>query len=182
MIHVRVATIDDLPVITDIYNDAVRNTPSTFETTPKSLEDRRAWFELHGAAFPVIVAEESGRILGWASLSRLGSRPGWRFTAEDSIYVHADARSRGVGRALLLRLVDDARRLGYHTIVARIVADNEPSIRLHRSIGFEIVGTWHEVGRKFDRWLDLVNMQLIFEPGAPLNEKPAQENPPAPKP
>ena len=167
MIRVRPATQVDLPVITEIYNEAILSTPSTFDTEPKSLDDRRAWFALHGGLYPVLVADQDGLILGWASLSRLSNRPGWRYSVEDSVYVRAPHRGKGVGKALLERLVAEARRLGHHALIARIVSCNQSSVRLHERFGFQTVGTWREVGWKFDSWLDLLVMELIFDPGQP---------------
>ena len=167
MIHVRPATEADLPDITDIYNEAILTTNATFDVEPKSLEDRRAWFAHHAGRYGVLVAEEDSRILGWGSLSTLGSRPGWRYSVEDSVYVRVSDRGRGVGGALLDRLVVEARRLGFHAVVARIVSCNEPSVKLHARLGFQMVGTWREVGWKFDSWLDLVIMELVFDPGKP---------------
>ena len=167
MIVVRPAADADLPDITEIYNEAILSTPSTFDTEPKSLDDRRRWLHDHLPAYPVLVAEESSRILGWAALSPLGSRPGYRYSVENSVYVRASDRGRGVGRALLERLVAEARRLGFHAVVARIVSCNESSLHLHRSLGFQDIGTWREVGWKFASWLDVVNMELIFDPGSP---------------
>jgi phosphinothricin acetyltransferase len=171
MIHVRPATQADLPEITEIYNEAILSTPATFDTEIKTVDERRTWLASHGGLYPVLVAEEDARILGWGSLSPMGSRPGWRYTVEDSVYVRERDRGRGVGRALLEALVREARSLGHHSVVARITSCNRPSIHLHRTLGFQPAGTWHEVGRKFDAWLDLVNMALVFDPGSP----PAQE-------
>ncbi len=182
MIHVRQALEADLPDITGIYNDAVLNSPSTFDTEPKSLDDRRAWFAKHDPLHPILVAVEEGSVLGWGSLTPLGSRPGWRYTVEDSVYVRSDARGRGVGKVLLAHLVEHARRLGHHAVIARVVACNQVSIRLHAKAGFEVVGTWREVGRKFDTWLDLVNMQILFEPGRPPKERPDREPTPGSNP
>ena len=101
--------------------------------------------------------------MGWGSLSSFRSKPGYRFTAEDSIYVHRDHRGNGIGAALLERLIEAARDGGFHSIMALIDGDNAVSVRLHERFGFHHVGTFREVGYKFDRWLDVVHMQRMLE-------------------
>jgi phosphinothricin acetyltransferase len=109
------------------------------------------------------VATVGDTVAGWGSLSRFRPRPGYRHTAEDSIYVHQDFRGRGIGAALLERLVDGAYRGRFHTVMALIDGDNAVSVRLHERFGFRQVGTFREVGFKFDRWLDVVHMQRMVE-------------------
>ena len=171
MIQVRAAVEADLGEVTHIYNDAILTTTATFDTEVRTPDQGRAWFAEHHGRYPVLVAEDEGRIVGWASLSPMGTRPGWRYTVEDSVYVHRDCRGRGTGRALLEELVRQGRQQGFHVIIARIVTDNAPSIKLHERLGFEVVGCECEVGRKFGRWLDLLIMQLTFDEGqAPSRE------------
>jgi L-amino acid N-acyltransferase YncA len=107
------------------------------------------------------VADDDG-VVGFASLSPYRDRPAYATSVEDSVYLRADHRGRGVGRLLLEALVDIAARHGFHTIIARVVGGHEASIALHRSLGFEVVGTEREVGRKFNRWLDVVLMQKML--------------------
>src|SRR5690606_6101631 len=109
-----------------------------------------------------IVAEIDGEIAGFASLSPFRDRPAYRPTVENSVYVHADHRGRGVGRALMEAIVEIAAARGFHSVIARIVGDHEASIALHRSVGFELVGVEREVGRKFGRWLDVAVMQKML--------------------
>lgn len=165
---VRAATCDDLPAILEIYNEAVLNTTASYDYEPRTLEHRVAWFEDHAKQnYPVFVAANSeGRVIGWSSLSRYHDRPGYRFTVENSVYVAADQRGRGVGKMLMKPLVDAARERGLRAIIAAIDAANEPSIRLHAAFGFERAGHFREVGFKFGRWLDVVYMQLLLPPGA----------------
>jgi L-amino acid N-acyltransferase len=160
---IRPAHMDDLPAITDIYNDAILKTTASFDLEPKTLDQQRGWFEAHGAKHPIVVAEEDGFIVGWASLSRFSDRCAYEGTVEDSVYVREDCRGKGIGRALLEAIVAEGRRVGVHTIIARIVGGNDCSIHLHEALGFFTVGVMKETGRKFDQWLDVVIMQLLYE-------------------
>jgi L-amino acid N-acyltransferase len=162
--HVRRALRGDLPGILEIYNHAVIHTTATYDYEPRTLEQRVAWFEAHEAEnFPVFVAtDEQGGIVGWSSLNRHHDRPGYRFTAENSIYVVEPARGRGLGGKLMAPLITAASDRGLHVILAVIDAQNVSSIRLHRRFGFEQAGLLKQVGYKFDRWLDVIFMQRLL--------------------
>jgi phosphinothricin acetyltransferase len=161
---VRPATRADLQGILDIYNDAVLTTTATYDYEPRTLEHRAAWFEEHAKQdYAVFVAEEGGRIIGWSALNPYHARMGYRFTTENSVYVAADQRGKGVGKLLLEPLIGAARKRGLHAIIAAIDADNEASIRLHARFGFEKVGHFKRVGFKFNRWLDVVYMELLLD-------------------
>lgn len=159
---VRDATLDDLSSITDIYNEAILKTVATFDTTPKSLEEQKEWFVSHGPKSPIIVAEENSIILGWASLSEWSDRCAYSDAAEISLYVREEHQGKGIGRKLLEELVEKGRRVGLHTIIARIAEGNAISVHLHKSLGFETVGIMKEVGHKFGRLLDVYMMQKIY--------------------
>jgi phosphinothricin acetyltransferase len=116
----------------------------------------------HSGAYALIVAEDGGEVVGFASVSPYRPRPAYSTTVEDSVYVASAHRGHGVGKALLAELVDRARMHGFHSVIARIVGDHDASIALHRSCGFALVGTEREVGRKFGRWLDVDLMQLLL--------------------
>lgn len=160
--RIRPATIQDLPVINDIYNYYVVHSTCTYQTDPETPESRREWFARHDAAHPVIVVEQGGQVVAWGSLTHLHSRQAYRFTVEDSIYVRHDMHRRGIGQAILLELIKSAKSQGYHSIIAIISADQAASVELHRKNGFVEVGRLREVGRKFDRWLDVVYMQIVL--------------------
>ncbi|HXG46133.1 MAG TPA: GNAT family N-acetyltransferase [Methylomirabilota bacterium] len=162
--NIRPATHADLPAILEIYNEAVLNTTGTYDYEPRSLEQRRQWFEeRRQGGYPVFVAEEeTGRIVGWSALNPYHSRPGYRFTAENSVYIAADRRGQGVGKRLLAPLIDAARQRGLHAIIAAIDATNAASVRLHERFGFKVVGQFKEVGFKFGRWLDVTYMELLL--------------------
>lgn len=169
MTEVRLATTADAEAIRTIYNDAVLTSTVTFDLRPRSLAEQEAWLEVRGGAHAVLVAVEpdGAQVVGFASLSPYRDRPAYATTVEDSVYIAADQRGRGIGRLLLGSLVDVATDHGFHTMIARIVGGHDASIALHRSCGFDLVGTEREVGRKFSRWLDVVVMQRLLGPTGP---------------
>jgi L-amino acid N-acyltransferase len=158
----RPATPADAAATAAIYNHEVTTSTVTFDLVTRSEAEQAEWLSARSGALEVVVAEVDGEIAGFASLSPYRDRPAYRTTVEDSIYVHADHRGEGVGRALLAEVVDVARRRGFHSVIARIVGGHTASIRLHAAVGFEHVGVEREVGRKFGRWLDVVIMQLLL--------------------
>jgi phosphinothricin acetyltransferase len=162
--RIRPATPADLPSISAIYNEAVANTTASYDYDPEPLERRIAWFEEHEQlGLPVLVAEaEDAAISGWSSLSPYHRRPGFRFTVENSVYVHALQRGRGIGGQLLAPLITQASALGLHSIIAAIDASNPASLRLHQRCGFREVGRFPEVGYKFSRWLDVIYLQRLL--------------------
>jgi L-amino acid N-acyltransferase YncA len=162
--RIRPAESQDLQSILDIYNEAVQNTVATFDTEPRSMTQQKAWFEHHGRRHPVLVAEEEGAVVGWASLSEWSDRRAYDGTAEISLYVRSDRRGRGIGKALMGAVVEAVARARLHTIIARIAGGNEISIRLHKTAGFEAIGIMREAGLKFGRMIDVHMMQLIFPP------------------
>ncbi len=162
MLIIRKAILDNLAAITEIYNQAILKTTATFDTEPKSLEEQKEWFENHSPKYPVLVAEEDGQVIGWASLSKWSDRCAYSDTAEISLYVSEKERGRGIGRELLEAIIKEGEKSGLHSIIARIAERNDMSIHLHRSVGFEHVGIMKEVGRKFGRLLDVYLMQKIY--------------------
>lgn len=163
-ILIRPATRADVPGILDIYNEAVLNTTASYDYEPSTLEMRLEWFDSHCAHhYPVFVAiDEQDNLVGWSSLSEFRTRIGYRFTAENSIYVAAGRRGQGIGKLLLRPLIDAARGLKLHAVIAVIDADNSASLHIHETFGFEKAGVFKQVGYKFDRWLDVVYMQLLI--------------------
>ncbi len=161
-IVVRPATPADLPAINDIYNHYVLHSTATYQTEPATLQEREQWFAAHGGTHPVTVAEAAGEVVGWASLSRFHPRSAYRRTVENSVYVRHDQHRRGLGAALLADLIGRAERLGHHTIIAGIDAEQTASVALHARFGFTRVGHLREVGFKFGRWLDVIYMQRLL--------------------
>lgn len=163
-VTLREATAADLPAVLDIYNEAVRTTTASWDLEPVSLESRRRWFDDHEAAgHPVLVAEREGDVVGWAAYGRFRDKAGYDATMEHTVYVRADVRGGGIGRALLESLVGIARLRGVHALLGALSEENEVSLALHRSLGFVEVGRMREVGRKFDRWLDLIWVELLLD-------------------
>jgi len=162
-VSLRPAREDDLAQISQIHNEVVASSDAIFSELGETLEDRRAWFAQRTAAgMPVIVACSAGEVLGFASYAQYRPWPGYRETVEQTVHVRGDARRRGVGRALLEALLEDARGRGLHAIVAGIDAGNESSIALHRRLGFVEVGLMPEVAIKHGKRLDLLLMQLLL--------------------
>jgi phosphinothricin acetyltransferase len=159
---IRPATLKDIPAINEIYNEAVRNTTATFDTEPKSLDEREAWFALHDDRHPVLAAVEES-VVGWAALSPWSERLAYRDTAEVSVYVHSDRRGMGIGSLLLEALITNGKQANLHTLIARIADGNQASVAMHRRLGFEFIGTMKEVGLKFGRRIDVQLFQFIFK-------------------
>ena len=165
-VTLRVATLDDAEAIRSIYNYEVENTTATMDLIPRSLDDQREWLAARSGAFAAIVAVHTGssgsELVGFASLSPYKERAAYRPTVEDSVYVRRDCHGRGIGRLLLLHVLELARTSGFHTVIARIEAGSTASRTLHESCGFQLVGIEREVGRKFGRWLDSAIMQCLL--------------------
>jgi L-amino acid N-acyltransferase YncA len=160
----RDATQADLPAILNIYNHAVAETTAIWNETLVDLDNRKAWFELRQTrGFPILVAEIDGRIAGYASYGDWRAFDGFRHSVEHSVYVEKDHYGRGLGKALMTALIERAKAGQIHVMVAAIEAGNTGSIALHKSLGFRLVGTHQEVGRKFGRWLDLTMMELKLD-------------------
>lgn len=159
---IRKACPEDLPAITEIYNEAVLTTISTFHLYPRSFEDQIRWFESHTERYPLLVAEERGIVVAWACLSPYSDREGYQYTVTDSIYVRREFRRQHIGYELLSTLIEEAKRLSYHSIVAIIASENIASIRLHEKLGFVLRGVLKEAGFKFGRWIDVCFYQRML--------------------
>jgi L-amino acid N-acyltransferase YncA len=167
-ISIRPATPADIPAITRIYAHAVLRGTATFELDPPDeAEMTRRMKALLDGGFPYIVAENGGALAGYAYAGPYRARPAYRFSVEDSIYVDPNTHRRGLGRALLTRLIEEAERRSFRQMIA-VIGDsaNAPSIEVHRARGFRMVGNFENVGFKFGRWLDSVLMQRELGPGA----------------
>jgi L-amino acid N-acyltransferase YncA len=172
-IAIRPVSLADIPAITRIYAHAVLQGTATFELDPPDeAEMTRRMKALLDGGFPYIAAENAGApiggaVLGYAYAGPYRTRPAYRFTVEDSIYVDPNTHRRGLGRALLTRLIEEAERRNFRQMIA-VIGDsaNAPSIEVHRALGFRMVGNFESVGFKFGRWLDSVLMQRDLGPGA----------------
>ena len=162
-VNIRPAVPADAEAIRGIYNPVVETSTATFDLVPRTLEQQRTWLSDRSGARTVLVAEDdAGSIAGFAAISPYRDRAAYSTTVEDSIYIAGSHQGQGVGRLLLQAMVDTARAHGFHSMIARIVADHEASIALHSACGFDVIGHESEVGRKFGRWLDVTVMQRLL--------------------
>ncbi len=159
---IRTAEIGDAEAIRQIYNHEVENTTATMDLVPRTLAEQQDWLAARSGAFATIVAVLEGEVVGFASLSPYKERAAYRPTVEDSVYVRRDLSGRGIGKALLTAVIDLAAASGFHSVMARIEASGTASRALHASCGFREVGVEVEVGRKFNRWIDMVLMQKLL--------------------
>ena len=160
--HIRKALENDLQKITEIYNDAIKMTTATFDTTLKTMEEQRLWFQDHGSKNPIMVAEQDGVIIAWGSLSKWSDRCAYTDTAEVSLYVTDPYQGHGIGTHLLKQLLKEGQKQGLHAVIARITEGNTHSISMHESLGFFHIGTMKEVGVKFDKRLDVHLLEKLF--------------------
>ena len=165
---IRSARLTDIPVITRIYAHAVKHGTSSFELQPPDeAEMARRMNELTSRNFPYLVAELGDVLAGYAYAAPYRTRPAYRFTVENSVYVAPDIQRRGVGKAMLEELIEASTERGFRLMVA-VIGDSmqAASIGVHEATGFRHVGVFENIGYKFDRWLDTVLMQRALGPGA----------------
>lgn len=164
MIEIRQAHVKDLPAMLLIYNDIILTTTAVWHNEPHTLQMREEWFSTKTEqGYPVFVAEENYEVLGFSTIGPFRPWHGYRFTVENSVYVAAASRGRGIAKLLMTPLINAAKELNFHAIVAGIEADNIASIKLHEKFGFIEVAHFKEVGFKFERWLDLKFLELILQ-------------------
>jgi phosphinothricin acetyltransferase len=163
-VSIRPVERRDSDALRAIYNLEVRDSTVTFDMVERTSEEQLAWIDDHGGAYAAIVAvdEPSGEVVGFGSLSPYRPRAAYAPTVEDSVYIDRRHRGQGYGRLLLADLVGRARDHGFHSVIARIVGGHEASIALHVGCGFAPAGVEREVGRKLNRWLDVVLMQRML--------------------
>jgi L-amino acid N-acyltransferase YncA len=166
-VTIRACEEADVAAITEIYRHHVLNSPATFELeAPDAAEMTRRRRAVVEGGYPYFVAEQGGRIVGYAYASAYRPRPAYRNTVENSVYVRPGCERRGIGRVLLEALLEACERGGFRQVVA-VIGDsaNEASIGLHAHLGFRMAGTLQAAGYKFGRWLDIVLMQRALGPG-----------------
>lgn len=162
MIIIRAASEADLPAMLGIYNDIILHTTAVWHSDPHTLQMRQEWYAIKKEqGFPVFVAEEDGTLAGFSTIGPFRPWTGYRFTVENSVYVAAGSRGKGIAKLLMPPLITAAKEMKLHAIVAGIEATNEASIALHHKFGFIEVAHFKEVGYKFDRWMDLKFLELI---------------------
>jgi len=160
---IRRAVPEDLPAMTEIYNEAILTTTATFDTQPRSVSERAEWFRAHDDRHPILVATVEGKVVGWSSLSRWSEREAYDVTAETSFYVKREYRGRGIGRELKEQTIEEARRIGYHSLIARVAEGSDESLNINQRLGFVHRGTLKEVGKKFGRLLDVHVLQKMLD-------------------
>jgi L-amino acid N-acyltransferase len=165
--EIRDATADDLPAITDIMNALLATTTIEWTDTPHTVDERRGWFDRQQeSGYPVVVAVDAGQVVGFASFGDfrdIVKWPGYRTTVEHTVHVRQSHWGAGVGQALIQELIERARQLDKHVMVAAVDGENEVSIRFHERLGFVEVARLSQVGAKLGRWLDVVLLQLLLD-------------------
>ncbi len=161
--RIRDAAAADLPAVRAIFNHWIEHSTASFRTVPDTEEQTRAWFSGRGPEHPVLVAENEGVVVGWASLNPHKPTGGYRHTVELSVYLRADARGRGLGRRLVGELLARARAAGHHVVLGGVCTEQADSLRLHEALGFTKVAQFREVGFKFGRWLDVAYFEKVLE-------------------
>ncbi|HEX7319288.1 MAG TPA: GNAT family N-acetyltransferase [bacterium] len=159
---IRRATISDLKAITDIYNESVVLSVATFDTEPKTMDDQVVWFKSHGPKHPILVAEIGPDVVGWCSLSPWSDRCAYSDSVELSIYINAGHQGKGIGTELVRAVLLEATKHHLHSVVARIETSNSVIIHVLEKFYFQKVGVLKEIGKKFNRRLDVLIMQLII--------------------
>jgi phosphinothricin acetyltransferase len=161
---IRDAKPDDAEAIAEIYNDAVRNTTAIWNDIEIDAQNRRDWIaDRQDAGYPVLVWDQGGKAVGYASFGPFRPHDGYHLSVEHSVYVHRDHRAGGKGAQMMEALITRARDSGFHVMIAAIDAANTGSVRLHERLGFDHVGMMPQVGKKFGRWLDLALLQLVLD-------------------
>ena len=159
---IRHAQASDLQAVVDIYNHSVTTSVATFDLSPVSVDERREWFAAFDTERPLFVATLGEHVVGFAYYAKFREKPAYARTMEMSVYVDVDARGKGIGRLLLDTLIAHAKTQGVHVLMAVLGGDNPASLALHERAGFTPAGTWREVGRKFDTWVDVTVLQKIL--------------------
>ncbi len=157
---IRLANKKDLKDIMEILNYSIINENARFDEEPFNFGDISDWYKVHTNLYPVFVAVINDIVAGWASIAPFSTKSAFRYTVENSIYIHQDYRGQGIGKILLDKIIKESKNLGYHSILALITGTNEASIELHKKFGFNSVGNMEEVGFKFNEWLDVNILEL----------------------
>ncbi|MDR7072027.1 GNAT family N-acetyltransferase [Fictibacillus barbaricus] len=163
MIHIREAVQHDLPEILEIYNYAIKHLTATFDLNEQTLDERLSWFTKFNEKYPLIVAIEENKVIGYSCLSPFRDKPAYAKSTELSIYMHWNHQGKGIGNKLMKEILHRADTLGYHTVIGGITGGNEGSVYLHKKFGFEFVGCFKEVGFKFNEWQDVHFYQRMLK-------------------
>lgn len=167
---VRAASVSDAEQVAAIYAPYVLHTAISFEEQPPSAAEMAKRIRLTLLTHPFLIYEREGLVVGYAYSGPHGVRPAYRWSANVSVYVDQSAHRTGVGRSLYSELISVLRRDGYHSLFAGITLPNDKSVGLHEAIGFEYLGTYHEVGFKHGAWHDVGYWRLGLQSGPPKSE------------
>jgi len=159
---IRRAGQDDLPAVIGITNHYIRHSSCIMKERDEQMEERSIWLTENGDRYPLFVAVKGDEVVGWGGLSPHSERTAYRYTVHDAVYVRQDLRGQGIGSCLLDRLISAAKELGYRSVIAVVVSDHQASIDLHHRHGFRDAGCLRQVGYKFGKWIDVMNMQLML--------------------
>lgn len=163
-IEIRAATEKDIPAILEIINYEILNSTILYDYEERSLKQQLEWFyNKERENMPVLVAEKEERVIGFATFGIFRPWAAYQFSIEHSIYIHKNNRGQGIGKKLMVELIKIAKERKYHTIIAGVDTSNEGSYQFHKKFGFKEVGRFNQIGYKFDKWLDLIFMQLFLE-------------------
>lgn len=160
---IRKVTCKDAEAIAAIYNEYIAGSTATFETTPVCIEEMRSRILHISAHFPYYVYEADNEVAGYCYAHPWQERAAYRYTLETTVYLSPRHQGKGIGRLLMQKLVDDCRAQGYHALIACITEENEASCALHKKLGFKQVSRYEQVGYKFNRWLNVVDYELLLE-------------------
>jgi L-amino acid N-acyltransferase YncA len=159
---IRFACLDDIKDITNIYNQGIEDRMATLETRLRTPRDMENWLIERNERYRVIVVEQDGKTLGWASLNQFNPRECYSGVADFSIYIERQFRGKGLGKMLLLQLMETAREQGFHKLVLSTFIFNEQGLRLYKSLGFREVGTYVRQARLDDKWIDITIMEKLL--------------------
>ncbi|WP_439183128.1 arsinothricin resistance N-acetyltransferase ArsN1 family B [Carboxylicivirga taeanensis] len=160
---IRTVKTTDAPAIAAIYNYFVTSSIVTFELEPVSAAEMARRIDTISAKYPYLVYEEGGVVLGYAYATQWKARQAYQHSVESSVYLHPEAKGRGIGSCLYAKLLGDLKERSIHAVIGGISLPNEASIALHEKFGFEKIGQFKQVGRKFDQWIDVGYWELLFE-------------------
>lgn len=161
--NIRLAQQSDCPALARIYNHYVTETTVSFETTPVSTEEMERRMTTIQQHYPYLVAEQEGEIVGYAYVHPWKERHAYHHTLETTVYLAPNCRHQGVGQRLVERLIEACRHTDCHALIACITAENTDSLHFHERMGFHQVSLFRQVGRKFGRWLDVIDMELLLD-------------------
>lgn len=160
---IRPMKMEDLESVLEIYNDAILHTTALYRTEPETLEEKRKWFfENEKENNPMYVYEENGEVAGFATFKRFVPNEGYKYSMEHSVYVAPKHQGKGIGKRLMEKIIEEAKKRNVRTLIAVIDSENIASIKLHEQFGFRLAGRLKNVGYKFGKWLDIVYYQLHF--------------------